>query len=141
MEIPSAPTSTFSFLKFVKFSLLIVFISLLLLEAVYNSFHAQSITPFITTIGKQLSSSTNELSVASKMVIEQQGYYQRTPDFWTGIWKFFLINMKFFLSFYTLFMWIFVFKWIISKTPFSDSSKTFQNYFFAIIRWLEQPKL
>lgn len=133
MEIAQPVQKSFGVLKFVKFSLLAIFIGLILLEAVYNCIHARSLVPFISTIGDKLLYATNELSLASKQVINQGGLYVRTADFWTGVWNFIKINADFYLSFYTLFMWIFVFAWIIARTPFSDNTKTFQNYFFAVI--------
>ena len=88
----------------------------------------------MTTIGNRLVYSTNQLSLASKEVIQQGNWYKSTPDYWTGIWNFLKINYTFFISFYTLFMWLFVFSWIIGHlTPFSNKDNIFINYFFAII--------
>ena len=131
MEVPA--TQTFSFLRFLKFAFLAIFIGLILIEAVYNCAHEHSLTPFITTIGNKLIYATNELSVASKQVITQGNWYIPTPNFWSGAWNFILLNMNFYTSFYTFFMWIWVFSWLIARTPFSDTTKVFQNYFFALV--------
>lgn len=135
MDVPVA-SAGWGFLKVLKFGLLFVFIGLILLEAVYVSVHQRSVAPFITTIGNRLAYSTNELSLASKEVISQGGIYKKTPDYWTGVWNFLKINYTFFISFYTLFMWIVVFAWLIARSPFSNKNNVFANYFFAVILFL-----
>jgi len=126
----------FSLFRFLSIGFLSLFLVLLLINTIYIAVEQRSIYPVISNLGNTFLLSTQHISELSNDIIEKGGGYERTEDFWTGIWRYICVYGKLFIALYTIYCWIWILMTLFAWSPFSDGSSHFKNLSLAIITFI-----
>lgn len=91
--------------KFLSTFFLISYITLFLLNVSYLCYQQGSLTPVLTELGNKFLFMTKQLQESSESVIANNGIFSFS-DPWYGIKNNFFLFTNFFLSLYTIYIWI-----------------------------------
>jgi len=115
-----------------RLRLMFFFILFIFINSVIIGVEAGSVDVVLDDLGNRFLSPTLKIQEFSLEVIENQGFYQSTPKVWGGLWNVLFDLWGVGLQFYIIMIWLSVLAWIMSISPFSDKSRTFTNWCFAI---------
>jgi len=128
---PIAQQSGMGFFKVLSYSFLGIYIFLLLVNTMYIAVDQHSIMPVLKNLGDTFLLSTQHISDISKEIIANNGGYNPTDDFWTGIWNYIVMYGKLYVYLYTILCWFKILIWIFGHSPLSDTSQAFKNFGYS----------
>ena len=127
MNIKSLKTTgsgLFKLRKLLSFSLLGIFLVIILINSIVISVENKSIEPAIKDLGNRFIYSTEKINDISVQIIEQGGLTLPDNGFFSNTWLFLTTFSELFTQCYILYLWIKIFSWVCLRFVLWDDSKT-----------------
>jgi len=133
-QVASVTKSGWTYFKITSFFLFFMIISI---HAILLSIETGSIQPLYEEVGAKVFLSTQDLSKQAQDVINNPNIYEISQEHFIKD-TFNIINMYagFIISFWIVIVWIRVFAWIFSHSPFSFPDNDFVNYLAGLLMFL-----
>ena len=91
----------------ISFSLLTVFLVILVISVIDDSIKERSVIPVIEKLGSRMAFVTHEAGTLAKNIMDRGGVYERNEDnFFKGIWRFLSVYGRLYFLLYIIYIWI-----------------------------------